>query len=358
MLKRVAALMVVCAGIATWMACTTGTSSHFVYATIPAANTVLAYREDPNSGVLTPLVGSPFTTGTSTAPQALLIHPSKKFLYVANSQENDISLFTIGGDGALTEVTPRTVTGGTTPMLLAVDTAGSFLYVANAVSNSISVFAIDAGSGALSVVSGSPYPIGISPISMKVVPSGNFLYVGGGPGSAGLIEVFSVSAGALSAIGAFSTDGTSPYGLAIDPTGAYLYAANKDSNSIAEFTIDSTGGLTPISGSPVGETFTAPLALLIDPSGKFLYVANQGSNNIAGYSIASGGALTVLTDSPYSVGNQPSSLAADPNGKYLFAGNQTSAAIQVYSLDASAGTLGSLATYSTGNTATSIAVLQ
>ena len=356
MLKKAAALLVVCAGIAPWIACSS-TSSHFVYAAIPGASQILAYREDPNSGVLTVVAGSPFTTGTTTAPQALVIHPSKKFLYVANSQENDIALYTIGSDGGLTEVTPRTPNVGNTPTLMLMDSAGSFLYVGNAVSLDISVFSIDSGSGALAPISGSPFPIGISPISMQLSPAGNFLFVGGGPGSEGVVESFSLNTGVPVAVGAFPTNGTSPFGMAVDANGTLLYVANKDSNSITEFSIDSNGVLAQIPGSPLGETFTAPIALQIDSTGQFLYVANEGSNNIAAYTIASDGSLTVLTNSPFGSATGPSIFATDPNGKYLLVGNQSSPAIQVFTLG-SDGTLSSLASYSTGNTPTSIAVLQ
>jgi len=108
MLKKAAALFLVCASVVTWIACGS-TSSHYVYAAIPQANQVIAYREDPNSGVLTPLPASPFTAGLGV--QALALHPSKKFLYVANSGENTISLFTIASSRALTEVTPRGAAG-------------------------------------------------------------------------------------------------------------------------------------------------------------------------------------------------------------------------------------------------------
>ena len=98
-----------------------------------AADQVKAYREDPNSGVLTEIQGSPYPVGDGA--HSAVLHPSGKFLYVANpgQHENDISLFTIAIDGALTEVTPRTPVGvnGSQPEYLAMDPGGSYLYVAN-----------------------------------------------------------------------------------------------------------------------------------------------------------------------------------------------------------------------------------
>ena len=109
-------------------------------------------------------------------------------------------------------------------------------------------------------------------------------------------------------------------------------------------------------GSPIGESYSTPVALLIDKSGQYLYVANAGSSNLGAYSIGSDGSLTLLTNSPFGTGAQPSFIASDPSGKYLFVGNQSSPAIQSFSLDASSGTLTSVATYSVGNTPSSIAV--
>ena len=268
-----------------------------------------------------------------------------------------------GAPLALTEVTPRTTTPGSVPVLLAMDGSGGFLCVAESGSNDVAVFSINSSSGALTLVAqqfGPTAPIGTTPISMKLSPSGNVLYVGGGAGAQGLVLFFGLSSGMLTAIGSSSTDGASPYGLAIDPSGSFLYAANAGSNSIAEFTIDSsTGSLTPVLGSPLGGALTDPTTLLIDPSGKYLYVANNtSSGTLAAYTIGTGGALTVLSGSPFSVGANPNAMIADPNGKYLLVGTQGgSAQIHVFGLVESSGTLSSLSSYSTSNTPTSIVIM-
>src|SRR5260221_1405271 len=148
MLKKAAALFVACASMALCLSCGS-TTSRYLYAAIPGSNQIVAYREDPNSGVLTQLTGSPITAGQ--AVQAIVIHPSGKYLYAANAGEGDVSLYTISSAGSLTEVTPRTVVG-TAPTLLTMDTAGGFLYVANSGTENISVFSIDSSTGALTPV--------------------------------------------------------------------------------------------------------------------------------------------------------------------------------------------------------------
>lgn len=353
MRKKAAALLLVGVSMATWVSC--GKSvSHYVYAALPTPSQIVAYRKDPNSGVMTALSGSPFTAGSGV--QAIMIHPSRKFLYAANSGEGDISLFTIDATGALTESPPR-ATAGITPTLLAMDSGGNYLYVGNAGSNTIWTFSIDASLGRLTAV-GSPFLTGASPLNMALSPSGNFLYVtiAGSPGS---VEVIGLVAGIPTTFGPLAQVGNNPYGLVIDPSGAHLYVANSaPDNSISEFTINSDGSLQPLSGSPIGETFTSPVALLVDNSGKYLYVANKSSGNLGAYAIGSDGGLTVLTNSPFGTNTSPTFIASDPGGRYLFVGNQASSAtIQVFSLDPGSGTLTSVGSYSAGGAPTSIVVI-
>ena len=361
MLKKAAALLFVCASMATWVGCGS-TSSHYLYAAIPLSNQIVAYREDPNSGVLTQLTGSPITAGS--AVQSIAMHPSGKFLYAANSGDGpptgDVSLFTISTTGAIAEVTPRTNVGSS-PTLLAMDSAGAFLYVGNSGSGSISAFSIDSGTGALTEVAGSPFPIGLTPINMKESPSGSTLYVTGGFSngnvSAGIIEAFNLNQGVLSVVaGSPFLTGRNPFGLAISSSGGFLYTANTLDNSISEFTINADGSLAELSGSPIGEQYAAPVTLFIDKSGAYLYVANNGSSNLAAYSIGSDGSLALLTGSPFGTGSQPNSLATDSGGKYLFVGNQQSPVIQSFSLDTGTGALTSVASYSVPGSPTSIAL--
>jgi 6-phosphogluconolactonase len=366
MLQKALVLFFVLTGIAICIGCGS-TSSHYVYATIPAANQIIVYREDPNSGVLTQISGSPYSVGEGA--NSLVLHPSGKYLYVANpgqggTIENDISLFSVASNGGLSEVTPRTSLGSfaSQPQRLLIDSAGAFLYVMNTGTNNISVFSIDSGSGALTQAANSPFPIGAPPLNMELAPSGNFLYVSIASQSSGLIAAYSVSAGQLSLLNVTPTNGRNPYGLAINSAGSYLYAANTTDNSISVFPIDSSGGLAQqVPGSPINNGYTAPVAMIFDPSGKYLYVANQGSNNVAAYSISSTGLPEALTSSTttnaFTTETSPSVLATDPSGKYLLVGNQgSSAGIQLFSI--SNGSLNTLSTYSVGNTPSSIAVLQ
>jgi len=360
MLKKAAALLLVCASIVAWVGCGT-TTSKFLYAAIPASNEIVIFREDPNSGALTQLVGSPITAGQ--AVQSLVLHPNKKYLYAANSgatPAGTVSLFNISSTGALTEQTPR-YNVGTAPTLLAVDPSGSYLYVGNSGSFDISVFSIDSSTGNLTPIAqsggGATAPIGMSPLNMQLSPSGKTLFVTGQAlASQGTIEAFPISNGVLDTP-VVSATGNLPYGLAMDSGGAHLYTANKYDNSISAFTVNSDNTLTLI--STTGEISTGPIALFIDKSGKYLYVANsQSSGNLAAFSIGSDGDLTLLASSPFQTASQPNLVTGDSSGKYLFVGNQSTPVLQSFSLDSSSGTLTSVSSYSVPGTPTSIVLTQ
>lgn len=366
MLKKAFVFAFACVSLASWISCGK-TTSHFVYAALPGPSQIAVFREDPNSGVLTAISGSPFPGGSS--PHSIAVHPSGKFLYAANAGQgqNDVSLFTISSDGVPTEVTPRT-TAGTVPTLLAIDAAGAFLYVANGQSNNVSVFAIDSGSGALTQVPNSPFAIGLSALDMKLNPAGTVLYVTGSPNVLAAFSLSSVGSGSMPLLarsGPGNEPDNGPFGIAIDPGGSLLFTANTTFNTISIFTLDPSGLFTVTANSPISNTSGInPLSLLVDSAGKFLYVANEGSGNITAYSIVTSttDANTVTlnavpTGPSFASEAQPNFLAADPNGKYLLVGGQSSAGIQSFGVDTSTGTLTSIATYSTGNNPSSIVVV-
>lgn len=351
MVKRAAALLLVCASIALWVSCGT-TSNRYVFVALPTSSEIVIYREDPASGGIVQLTGSPVVAGPSV--QSLAMHPTGKYLFAANAGQNNISAYAIS-NGALTESQARTP-AGTAPTLLAIDSAGAFLYCANAASFDISVFSINVNQSNNTVtltpvpqLSGATAPIGLSALNMAI--AGNVLYVTG-QGTLGYIEAFPLNQGVLGAplAGSPYQTGDFPYGLAISPNGAFLYTGNKTNpGSISEFTIGSGGVLTQFANSPIGETYSSPVSLAIDKSGSYLYAANQGNGNLIGYSIGSAsssspGSLSLISTSPFITGTQPNFITNDPAGNYIFVGYGTSSSsLQSFALDSGSGTLASVA---------------
>jgi 6-phosphogluconolactonase len=359
MLRKLAVVVLLVGSLGFFLSC--GKSgNHYLYATIPATNQLVVFREDPYSGVLTQLAESPYTVGSGA--QSVVIHPSGKYLYVANAGqgENDISLFDINSDGTVSEVTPRTSVGSL-PYFLAMDPGGAYLYVANVLSNTVSVLSIGS-TGNLTPITGSPFPTNLAAKNMQLAPSGKFLYISApiqsGNQSLGVVAVFSLNAGVPTLVGLTTTADNNPSGLAISPNGSYLYTANATANSISIYSISSAGTLTQVTGSPLSAGFERPVAVTVDPKGQYLYVADQGSNNIASFSISSTtGFPGEVTDSPFACENSPSFVVLDPNNNYLYVGNQASGS-GIEGFGVSAGSLNTIASYSVGNTPSSIAILQ
>ena len=97
----------------------------------------------------------------------------------------------------------------------------------------------------------------------------------------------------------------------IEPTGHYLYVYNSGQQSVEAYSIDqSTGELTEINtysiDNPDITGLTGEGGLALDPSGQYLYVANPvGLGNISVFSIsATDGTLTQLTSSPLPDGHR------------------------------------------------------
>jgi 6-phosphogluconolactonase len=308
--------------------CSTGTPHHIAYVTLPSVNAIAAFRVNTHTGGMTRVIGSPFAVGAS--PVSIVVHPSEKFVYVANQGENDISRFTVDNQTAeLREITPRTPTGFS-PLALTIDSGGTLLFSANAITNNISAYSIDSTNGALTEVAGSPFPTGARPLAMAIAPSGKFLYVASG--NLGAIFAYANASGALQIVaGSPFLVGTGPLSLAVDPAEHFLYVANSSSNTVSVLSIDdSSGALTQIPGSPfsTGTTTTttsSPVSLVIHPNGKFLYVANFATNNVSAFTIdPSSGVPTLITGAPFAAGTHPVFAVIDSAGNFLYVLNQTS----------------------------------
>ena len=290
------------------------------------------------------------TFATNPRPVAMVLHPSKNFIYVANQTGNTVSGYTLDHvNGILTPVgtalspSPTCATSPCNPVSLGVNSAGTFLFVLNQGSGttpaSIAVFSIDTGRGLLTPIAGSPFSfaslVAPNPQFLATAPNGNVLYISNGP--SGTISAFSIGgSGALTEIaGSPFTAGASMAGLAIDSKGQFLYAADSGNSKIASFGIQSGGALAPVAGSPFA-TDLVPVALTLDSAGATLFCANQAGATVSAFKTASG-ALTQVSGSPFSV------VASDPTNTFLYVGNQGTRNVSGFTIH-SDGTLTPLST--------------
>jgi 6-phosphogluconolactonase (cycloisomerase 2 family) len=130
--------------------------------------------------------------------------------------------------------------------------------------------------------------------ALAVAPSGNFLY--SVTYDTALVWAFAIGAdGKLS----FSSTASLPVsasalGVAVAPSGKYLYVANSalPNQAISQFTIASDGSLTAMTPATVA-AYEAANCVTVDPTGKYLYSTSQYS--VSQFTIGSNGALTPMT---------------------------------------------------------------
>jgi 6-phosphogluconolactonase len=145
--------------------------------TVNPNNKIVAFAIDPTTGVLTALPGSPFVTGSDPLYIAFVpvtLVGFQAFLYTANVQDSTISAFAADDNtGVLTPVPGSPYAAGTSLGGLAVTPTGTsngsfFLYAADPQAKTVRAFTINGTTGALSPVPGSPFPAGNAPMLLTV----------------------------------------------------------------------------------------------------------------------------------------------------------------------------------------------
>lgn len=169
-----------------------------------------------------------------------------------------------GGTSGLQPGSP-TSTGGTSPQDIRVTPDGKFVVVANTGTNNLSVFSLDSTTGALTAVSGSPFPGGSQPGPVAIDPSpgafpaapAKFVFVADSGDNT--LSTYTIdSAGSLTHVGTPIPLGGSPQHIAVDPSGKFVFISIV-SRAMAGFGVDqSTGALTPIPGSPFAVSTQGP----------------------------------------------------------------------------------------------------
>ena len=321
---------------------------------------ISVYRVDQQSGALTQIQDSPYSSGGRN-PVGEVSSPDGAHLYVINQLDNTIVEFAIGTDGKLYPQHTYTTAGGSYPSSLAINAAGTYLYVTDIYQPGYSIANTSGMTGGALVVypvntdgslgtaitngANSFYPVQFNPLSVNVTANNNFVYVVNQNTSTtgGTVSAFAVgSGGALTAVpGSPFTAGVAPNASASDPTSRFYYVTDGATNQLIAYTISSTGVLAALEGGPFS-TGTFPDAITIDPSGKYIYVANYNSNSISAFQIAqSTGAPSGLSGAAtYSTDTGPTCVLVDPAfGKFVYTSNFLGASVSGFELNVNTGVL-------------------
>ena len=324
---------------------------------------VYGYAQNPETGALIAIPGSPFSISGHNSTYGVVIHPNNQFLYAANVSSRTISVYSINPlTGVLTAVGTPVASGANGTNGLFFHPSGNYLYATNQSGNSISAFSV-AGDGTLTAITGSPFATtGATSINGVVVSSdGMFLYAASMGGSGGVVG-FSIdqSTGALTTIpgspfrNTLGGTTTNPGdGITIHPNHRWLYMGLVGQRKMAAWSIDqSTGVLTAIeapilNNSTTGYVDDGGSASTVSEDGLFLYGTAFSTNpsdpkKIIVYAIdqSTGGLARV---SEIDTGGGPNDIRLDTNGKYAYTCNSVNPpSVSAYSVNKSTGELRSL----------------
>lgn len=317
---------------------------------------IYVYEQDPESGVLTHL----HTVSGVVNPSFLALDADERRLYAVNETVDleagaggGASSFAIDADSGMLTALSVQVTGGGMPCHLLVHPSGRYLIVANYADGRVSVLPIDAD-GRLApptdVRQHEARPSTGRPPHAHFVtmdPAQRHLYVA----DVGLDRVMIYRLDATS--GTLQTNappwgethpGAGPRHIAFHPTRPYLYTNGETDLTLTVFRHDpETGALHHLqyaSTIPEGASGRFSTAqMLVHPNGRFAYVANRGHDTIGVFAIdEETGHSTRIANEP-TLGKTPRNFAIDPQGHFLYAANQNSDTIVCFQIDADTGRL-------------------
>ncbi len=309
-----------------------------------------------------------------TSPSCLALNTSGTRLYSANEtdragadKEGTVSAFAINrADGKL-ELLNTVRSGGAGPTFVSVHPSGRFVLVANYFGGSIAVLPILAG-GRLAAATDIKNDAGkLGPTRAANAPPGSFAKSGHDRTHAHMIQsdpagrfVLHVDLG-LDKIFVWKFDdqkgvlapseppfislppGDGPRHFHFHPNGRWFYSIQEEGSTIVLFDYDAAGGRLAarqtISSLPPGFAGTYFCSeILVSADGRFVYAGNRLHDSIGIFSIGPDGTLAFAGEE-WTRGNYPRSFNFDPTGRFLYCCNQRADNIAVFRVDRQTGRL-------------------
>lgn len=328
------------------------------------------FQVNRTSGAMTP--AGLYEMGTS--PSCLVLNKLGTCLYSANEtdrvgddKQGTVSAFAINRLTGKLELHNTVRSGGAGPTYVSIHPSGRFLLVANYFGGSVSVITIqpDGRLGAITDVKNDAGKLG--PIKATNAPPGSFAISGHDRTHAHMIQAdpsgrfvlhadlgldsifiwkFDELKGTLSPAESPSFSlppGDGPRHFHFHPQGHWLYSIQEEgSNIVLMDYVPTTGRLTSrqtISTLPLGfagSNFCSEI--LVSEDGRFVYAGNRLHDSIGIFAIGPNGMLTYVGD-VWTHGNYPRSFNFDPLGQFLYCCNQRSDNITVFRVDRKTGML-------------------
>jgi 6-phosphogluconolactonase len=255
-------------------------------------------------------------------PTFLSVHPSGRFLLVANYFGGSVAVLPIQPDGRLGEPTDiKTDTGKIGPAKPTNAPPGSFAFSGHDRTHVHMVQADPSGKFVLHV------DLGLDKIFVSKFDAEHGKLIPTDPPAISL------------------PPGDGPRHFAFTPSGQCVYSIQEEASTIARFHFEpQTGQLIPrqtISTLPpgfAGSNFCSEI--LVSPDGRFVYAGNRMHDTIAVFSIAQYGDLTFIGETATG-GNYPRSFNFDPTGQFIYCCNQRGDNISIFRVDRKTGGISS-----------------
>jgi 6-phosphogluconolactonase len=311
---------------------------------------------------------------SGTSPSCLALNAAGTRLYSANEtdrvgedKQGTVSTFGIDRtDGHLTLL--NTVpSGGAGPTYVSVHPSGRFVLVANYFGGSVAVLPIlaDGRLGNATDVKKDAGPIG--PTRATNAPPGGFAISGHDRTHAHMIQAdpsgrfvlhvdlgldqifiwtFDDRTGVLRANEPHAVSlppGDGPRHFHFHPNGRWFYSIQEEGSTIVSFDYDAaTGRLTPrqtistLPGGFLGSNFCSEI--LVSTDGRFVYAGNRLHDSIGIFSVGPNGDLTFIADE-WTRGDYPRSFNFDPTSRFLYCCNQRGDNVAVFQVNRDTGGL-------------------
>jgi 6-phosphogluconolactonase (cycloisomerase 2 family) len=248
------------------------------------------------------------------------VHPSGKFLLVANYFGGSVAVLPILPDGRLGTATDvKADTGTLRPTRATNAPPGSFAFSGHDRTHAHMIQADPSGRFVLHV------DLGLDQIFVWTFDDRSGVLTPNDPAAVAL------------------PPGDGPRHFCFHPNGRWFYSLQEEGSNVVRFDYEARRGrLTPrqtISTLPsgfAGSNFCSEI--LVSADGRFLYAGNRLHDSIAIFAIGGDGALTYVGEE-WTRGNYPRSFSFDPAGRFLYSCNQRGDNLAVFRVDRRTGGL-------------------
>ncbi len=233
-------------------------------------------------------------------PCHVSVHPSGKFVLIANYGGGNVVIYPVKANGSLGEASdvaqhkgaggdPKRQDGPHAHCIMP-DAAGRYAFAPDLGIDKVMIYRVDAKNGKLVPNGFAATKPGAGPRHFDFHPTGKFAYVINELNSTLTAFAYDKAKGELKELQTVSTLPSDFKGnsfcadVHVHPSGRFAYGSNRGHDSIVAFAIDQqTGKLTLIGHEPTGGKW--PRNFGIDPTGTFLLAANQNTDNVVTFRI-------------------------------------------------------------------------